>query len=219
LIVIENRHPLVSTFIQFVVICRYFFGRRQPPAFTFSLAFVLVKVYFVVRKFFHPDILTLRLESNEDVASRASCAVPVCVLFRAVRHLRHAHFFVVYCDLVPVGAVVACAVVVVVRAFLDDVHADLVVVLDLFRVADLRAFATLLALHFAVLDRLAAQVVGDLHLVSFAVETCARALLVLAVVDGLDAHVLVLGELVAVHALQAIPVAVVVVAVEYCGHA
>jgi hypothetical protein len=127
---------------------------------------------------------------------------------------------VVNCDLEPGVALVARAVVVLVGAVGDDVYADLVVVLDLLCVAfDLAAACTGVGVHSAVLDRLAAGVVGNLHLVSFAVETCARALLVHAVVDGLDAHVLVPGELVAVHALQALAVAVLVVAVGNRDHA
>jgi len=136
-----------------------------------------------------------------------------------VRHLGHADSGVVVSDLVPILAVVAVAVVVLVGTVGDRRHADLVVVLDLAGVAELCALAAGGALHAAVRDRRAAQVVLDFDVGVSAVEAGARAPVVFAAGDCRDAHVLVLGQVVAVQALEALAVAVVVVAVGDGRHA
>jgi len=147
-------------------------------------------------------------------------AVAVSFLGRAVRLFGHAQVLVVYGHFLPGFAVVALAAVVLVLAVRDHVHADLVVVLDLARCAHDVADAAGRPLHRTVLDCRAAHVVGDLHLGRSAVQARARALVVGAVVDGLDAHVrVVLRSELAVQAGQAVAVAVLGVAVRDGRHA
>jgi len=105
---------------------------------------------------------------------------------------------------------IAVAVVVLVLTVLDEVNADLVVVLDLIRVADLVAHTTGCALRFAVEYWRAAQVIDDFHLGCHAVQALVFAALVLAVRDGFDAHVFVLGKVVPVDALETLAITVVV---------
>jgi len=98
----------------------------------------------------------------------ARLAVSRGLVLHAVRHFGHTRAFAVPGDLVPILAEVAPAVVVVVGTVVDDVHADLVVVLGLACLAELRALAALGALHLAVGDCRAALVLGDFHLGVFA---------------------------------------------------
>lgn len=156
---------------------------------------------------------------DELVEVAAGVAVAVGLVLHAVRQLRDALLRVVDCEFEPRLTVVAVAVVVLVLTVRDDVHADLVVVLDLLRVAHLHALAACGAVHLAVEDRRAAQVLGDFHVGVDAVDALVLAALVLAVRDGRDAHVFVLGQEVAVDALEAHPVAVLVAAVGDFRHA
>jgi len=96
---------------------------------------------------------------------------------------------------------------------IDDVHADLVVVLDLVLVARLVAHPAGCALHFAVEYWRAAQVIDDFHIGIHAVQAFIFAALVLAVRDFFDAHVFVLRKEVPFDALETHAVTVVVVTV------
>jgi len=85
---------------------------------------------------------------------------------------------------------VACTVVVVVCAVRDFLDADVVFILNVANVADLLATAFAgVRVHFAVLDRRAAQVVLDFHVGVHAVQAGPGTLVVYATVDGLYAHV------------------------------
>jgi hypothetical protein len=87
------------------------------------------------------------------VVVAASLAVPGFETLRAVRLFGDTHPVVVCGDLVPVCALVARPVVVLVRTVFDDVDADGIVVLSLVFVAFLQAtFCAGGSLDLAVLD-------------------------------------------------------------------
>lgn len=114
----------------------------------------------------------------------------------------------------------AVAVVVLVLAVWDFFDAHFVVVFNVALVAfHHAALCTRRTLDPAVGDFRTAGVVCDLGVLSLAVQARARALLVDAVVDRGDTDVFVLGEVLAVVAVQTLAVTVVLVAVGYFGHA
>lgn len=116
----------------------------------------------------------MRFGFNKSVVIRTSSAIPVCVLSRAVRLcFRYAYTCIVLCDLVTIVTVVAIPVVELVGTVIDDINADLIVVLDLPGVAYLSAYTTGCAINFAILDWSTAKVIGDFHVGAFAVHACA----------------------------------------------
>lgn len=120
---------------------------------------------------------------------------------RAERLFSDTHSVVVCGDFVVGFALVARPVVELVRTVFDDVDADSIVVLNLVYAADLQAtFSAGVSLDFAVLDWCTADVIGDFHVVTLAVEARPRALLVYAVRYSSDAHVLVLCKVLPVEA-------------------
>jgi len=78
-----------------------------------------------------------RRMGDQSVAVRARLAVAGFEALRAVRLFSDTHSVVVCGDLVPVCALVARPVVVLVRTVFDDVDADGIVVLSLVYLADL----------------------------------------------------------------------------------
>lgn len=89
-----------------------------------------------------------------------------------MRHFRDTLLVVVRGHLESVCTEVASAVVQIVDAVRDNVHADLVRILDLVVAADLSAAAgTGVGVHFAVGDCRTAQVVGDFDVAIGAVAT------------------------------------------------
>jgi len=95
----------------------------------------------------------VRRMGDQSVAVCARLAVAGFEALRAVRLFSDARSVVVCGDLVPVCALVARPVVLLVSTVLDDVDADVIVVLNLVYLADLQAtFCAGVALDFAVED-------------------------------------------------------------------
>lgn len=85
-------------------------------------------------------------------------------------------------------------------------------------IANLGAFATGFSLNFAVVDLRTALVIGDFHVCIFAIEASPRALLVYAVVNGSDTHVVIECNVLPVEAFQTFSVTIVVVAIRDCHY-
>lgn len=111
-----------------------------------------VVVVAAVRNDRHAPVQGRRM-GDYNVVVAASLAVPGFEILRAVRLFGDAHPVVVCGDLVPVFALVARPVVVLVRTVFDDVDADVIGVLSLAYLAFLQAtFCAGGSLDLAVLD-------------------------------------------------------------------
>jgi len=138
--------------------------------------------------------------------------LPVCLLAFARWCFRDTHFFIVHSDLISIYTVVAGTVFILVFAIIDNYVAD-VVLLSLADFAYLVAYIALFSVvYFAVGDFGTALVVGDFNVFCLAVGAISRTFLICAVFNFWDT-IGILREGVAVEALQAVAVAVVVLAV------
>lgn len=167
----------------------------------------------VAAGYFRPALVILGIVFHQNIIRDACLTVTGVLVSLAMRNLRDTLVLIVHGNFVPIITIVACTIVMLVGTMRNWVDTDFVVVLNFTLIADLCALPASFRVDRAVRDLRAACVILDFHLGRFAVEARPRALLVLAVGDGLHAYVPVLCKVLAVKALEAVAVAVVVAAV------